>query len=198
METKPSVSYFILNILLLFSGIAFIFVVFGLYGLGFVLEFMALLIFLFSASFGMLSAYQNKTWGWMIVAATLVVLLLDTLLVVLLQGSFKTPHIVVIIASVIGIIISVFNVISTMPIPDQKSIDKKIYYEQQTNKIDAQKAQEPKPEQATAKFVASKNARKFHSSECDWAKRISNENKILFATKEEAQSKGFEPDKCIV
>ena len=47
------------------------------------------------------------------------------------------------------------------------------------------------------KFVASKKANKFHVAKCDWAKRISKANQILFNSEEEAKSQGFEADRCV-
>jgi len=47
------------------------------------------------------------------------------------------------------------------------------------------------------KFVASKKANKFHSPKCDWASRISKENRVWLNSKEEARAKGFEADKCV-
>jgi hypothetical protein len=42
-------------------------------------------------------------------------------------------------------------------------------------------------------FVASKNGTKYHFPWCAGAKQISAENKIFFATKEEAKNAGFSP-----
>ena len=42
-------------------------------------------------------------------------------------------------------------------------------------------------------FVASKNGKKYHYVWCDSASSIKDENKIFFATKEEAQAAGYEP-----
>ena len=42
-------------------------------------------------------------------------------------------------------------------------------------------------------FVASKNGKKYHYVWCDSASGIKDENKIFFATKEEAQDAGYEP-----
>lgn len=42
-------------------------------------------------------------------------------------------------------------------------------------------------------YVASKKSDKYHLPWCSGAKRIAEENKIWFATKEEAEKAGFEP-----
>lgn len=42
-------------------------------------------------------------------------------------------------------------------------------------------------------YLASKNGTKFYLPECSGAKRIKEENKIWFYTKEEAMAAGFGP-----
>lgn len=45
-------------------------------------------------------------------------------------------------------------------------------------------------------FVASKNSTKYHLSDCKNAQKISQENRVCFASKEEAAKQGYEPAKC--
>lgn len=47
-------------------------------------------------------------------------------------------------------------------------------------------------------FVASKNSNKYHLATCQWALRIKPENKICFASAEEAQQKGYQGAKCCI
>lgn len=47
--------------------------------------------------------------------------------------------------------------------------------------------------EATGKYVASKKGSKYHLPTCSGAKSMSPENKIWFATKEEAEAAGFTP-----
>ena len=55
----------------------------------------------------------------------------------------------------------------------------------------------PNPPQNCA-FVGSKNSNKYHLPSCQWAKRIKPENITCFKDKNEAESKGYLPDKnCI-
>jgi len=42
-------------------------------------------------------------------------------------------------------------------------------------------------------FVGSKNSNKYHLSTCSVAKRIKQENRVCFATKEEAEKRGYVP-----
>ncbi len=47
-------------------------------------------------------------------------------------------------------------------------------------------------------FVGSKNSNKYHLPTCRYAKSINPENRVCFSSLEEAQSKGYVPDKnCI-
>jgi len=47
-------------------------------------------------------------------------------------------------------------------------------------------------------FVASKNSTKFHLATCRYVKSIKPENRVCFSSQDEAQSKGYVPDKnCI-
>lgn len=46
------------------------------------------------------------------------------------------------------------------------------------------------------KYVASKNASKFHIPKCVWANNINKENQVWFDSKEEAVAKGFSEHKC--
>jgi phosphatidylserine/phosphatidylglycerophosphate/cardiolipin synthase-like enzyme len=45
------------------------------------------------------------------------------------------------------------------------------------------------------RYVASKNSTVFHTPDCKWAKRIKEENKIWFKTREETLKQGYTPCK---
>jgi hypothetical protein len=49
------------------------------------------------------------------------------------------------------------------------------------------------PEATSAGYVASKNGTKYHLPGCSGAKNIAEENKVFFATKEEAEAAGYQP-----
>lgn len=46
---------------------------------------------------------------------------------------------------------------------------------------------------STGTYVASKSGTKYHLPSCSGAKRIKEENKVWFATKEQAAAAGYEP-----
>lgn len=47
-------------------------------------------------------------------------------------------------------------------------------------------------------FMGSKNSDKYHLPTCRWAKQIKPENQVCFSSAEDAQSKGYQPDKNCV
>ena len=49
----------------------------------------------------------------------------------------------------------------------------------------------------TEMFVASKNSKIYHSSDCQYAKRIKDENKIWFKSAKEAEEMGYESHSCV-
>ncbi len=49
----------------------------------------------------------------------------------------------------------------------------------------------------TGMFVASKNSKVYHSSNCQYVKRIKDENKIWFKSAKEAEKMGYEPHSCV-
>ena len=49
----------------------------------------------------------------------------------------------------------------------------------------------------TGMFVASKNSKIYHLPDCQYVKRIKEENKIFFKSVEEAREKGFSPHSCV-
>ncbi len=48
-------------------------------------------------------------------------------------------------------------------------------------------------EKQNCAFVASKNSNKYHLPSCRWAERIKKENQICFSSREEAESRGYQP-----
>ena len=49
----------------------------------------------------------------------------------------------------------------------------------------------------TGMFVASKNSKIYHSPDCQYVKRIKEENKIFFKSAGEARERGFSPHSCV-
>ena len=49
------------------------------------------------------------------------------------------------------------------------------------------------PAATTGKYVGSKNGTKYHIPYCPGAKQMKEENKVWFASKEEAASRGYSP-----
>lgn len=219
---KSSASFLAMNFILLFSVIAFILIVFDLRGIPFVLELGILLIFMLLLAFSMFIIYHNKKWGWTVLGATLVLLLLDLFFIFVFTGAFGTAHTVASFLSVAGLIIALLNMReSPQEYGGGEESDKaKEYYpyidkmepEEETKaeikqelkkEIKEELKEGQKKEEyvaktfAPGKFVASKKAGKFHSPKCDWAKKIDKANRIWFHSEQEAKAQGFEADKCV-
>ena len=192
---RPSISFFAMLLILLFAVIGFIVIVFDLNGLTFVFELGILLVFMFFLAFAMYVIYRGKSSGWGIIAGVLVLLLLDVFAIFLLASRLGIAHITTVLFSVIGLIAAFANIARTGKEHGEEPEDRPKYYYPYIDKI------EPKEETKSeikvektfipGKYIASKNANKFHSPKCDWAAKISKPNQIWFNSKEEAQTKGF-------
>ncbi len=201
---KPSISFFAINFVMLFAVIGFILAVFDLHRFAFVLELGILLILMSVLAFAMFAIYNNKKWGWTILAAALILLLLDAFFIFLLTGIFETTHMTIVFFSAIGLAIALFNLKSgAQEYGESEEIghrEERGYYPY-IDKIEPEELQkeEPKIEKTftPGKFIASKKANKFHSPKCDWARKISKSNQVWFNSGEEAKAKGFEADKCV-
>lgn len=206
---KLSPSFFTINLVLLLVTLSLIFIVFDLNGLVFVFELLVLVVFIFLLTLGMLAVYHNKPYGWTILGATLILLLVNTIFISLLKNLFATAHLTVVIFSVVGLIIVLINLLLSKGKSYQEAETNEEYekineYYQNIDKT------EPKEETTTkigqpniekiftpGKFIASKKANKFHAAKCDWAKRINKSNQLWFNSKEEAIGNGFEADRCV-
>jgi len=58
--------------------------------------------------------------------------------------------------------------------------------------------QQPNTENQKCAYVASKNSDKYHLPTCQFAQKIKPENKVCFSSKEEAESRGYQPAKCCI
>ena len=198
---KPGISFFAMDAILLFAVIGFIFTVFDLHGLAFIFELGLLLVFMFFLAFAMFFVYHNKSGSWGIISAVLVLMLFDVFVIFLLTRKFGIAYISTLVFAIAGLVVALLNIISAPKKETEEAeiqYDKAKYYYPSTDKIEA-KPSEPAVEKTftPGKYVASRKANKFHSPKCDWALRISKENQVWFDSKEEAQSKGLEADKCV-
>ena len=102
-------SFLLMNLILFFTVMGFILVVFSLNSLEFGLEFVGLLAFMFLFAFGMFFAYHGKKFGWTMIAVTLFVLLLDTVLLMAFSRSFGVNHIITVFFSLAGLAVAFLN-----------------------------------------------------------------------------------------
>jgi len=199
---RPSVSFFAMNFILLFIVVSFILIVFDLHRFAFVFELGMALVFIFFLAFSTFAVYNGKKWGWTITGVTLVLLMVNALFISFVAKTFGTENITIIFFSVIGVLIALFN-LRTAEETDGSEIEDyektKDYYPYIDKMEPAHEKEEPKIEKAftPGKFIASKKANKFHSPKCDWAKRISSQNRLWFNSREEAEAQGLEADQCV-
>lgn len=189
-----------MDFVLLFVVISFILIVFDLHRFAFVFELGILLIFMFILAFSMFVIYNNKKWGWTILGATLILLLVNTFFILLLTKTFETAHMTTIVFSVVGLVVALFN----LKEGTQESVSeieegygKVMDYYPYIDKMEPKEGSAIEKIFTPGKFVASKKANKFHIPKCDWAKRIDKANQIWFNSEQEAKSQGFEADRCV-
>jgi hypothetical protein len=200
---KPSLSFFVMNFILLFAVISFILIVFDLHRFAFVFELMLLLVFISLFAFAMFIIYHNKKWGWTLLGAALILLLVNTFFIFLLTRRFETTHLTTVLFSLAGLVITFINLKSVPKEPESlvEEFEKTKDYYPYIDKMEPElkEIHEPKIEKTftPGKFIASKKANKFHIAKCDWAKRISKENQLWFNSEDEAKAQGFEADKCV-
>lgn len=196
---KPSISFIAMNFILLFAVIGFILIVFDLQGYAFVFELGILLIFMFFLTLAMFVIYHNKNWGWILLGATLILILINTLFIIFIKDVFEIFHITIMFFSVLGLVVTLINVRIPSQEVEEGEFGKVEGYYHSIDKIKPKEPAEPKVEKTftPGKYIASKKANKFHLPKCDWALKISKVNRMWFNSEEEAKAKGFEADKCV-
>jgi len=200
---RPSLSFFAMVFILLFALIGFIFVVFDLRGLTFIFELGVLLTFMFLLTFAMFFVFSNKRGSWGIIAIVLLLLLFNVFVIFLLTKKFTLAYVTSTLFALVGMVVAALNYSRKREVYTEVE-EKGKYYHTYIDKMEPKEAKaEAKAEAkvqktfSPGKYVASKKANKFHSPKCDWAHRIDKANRVWFNSKEEAKSKGFEPDKCV-
>lgn len=195
-----STSFFAMNFILLFAAISLVFAVFDLHRLAFVFELAVLLATIFFFVFAMFSVYHGRRWGWTLLAAILALLMLNTLFIYLLTKTFDTPHMTIVIFSAAGLAISLVNLkAGAKPEIQMQDNEKAKDYYPYIDKMEPEEIKQESIEKTftPGKFIASRNANKFHAAKCDWAKRISKPNQLWFNSRGEAEAKGFQADTCV-
>lgn len=197
---KLNISFFAINFILLFAIIGFILVAFELHRFAFVFELMLLLIFIFVFIFAMFAIYHNKKWGWTILGATLILLLVNLFFIFLFTGVFETAHLTALIFSVTGLAVTLLNLRTAKEHEaNEEEYGKAKDYYPYIDKMEPGKVDEQNISKTftPGKYIASKKANKYHIAKCDWAKKISKENQLWFDSEEDAKAQGFEADVCV-
>jgi len=206
-------SFFVMSFVLLFAVLGFIFVTFDLSGLSFVFGLAILLAFMFFLAFAMFFMYSDKQGSYGVIGGVLILMVLNVLVIFILTGRFGLSHITTLFFSILGMMIVLANVVSQRKGSPQvqkaaPEEGEKYYYPysdkiepvEATGAVKVKMAEMPASVEKTfvpGKYVASRKANKFHIAKCDWAARISRENQVWFNSREDAQARGFEADRCV-
>lgn len=198
MERLDNISFLAMIFILLFAVIGFILVVFDLHRFAFVFELMLLLVFILILTFAMIAVYNNKKWGWTIIAAALVLLLVNLFFIFILTGAFDTPHLTALFFSLAGLAVALVSLKTSGNYETGEHEKTKDYYPF----IDKMEPVHKNEEHISktfipGKYIASKKSNKYHVAKCDWAKKISAENQLWFNSEDDAKAQGFVADECI-
>ena len=102
-------SLLLMNVLLTFSMIGFIFVVFGLTQFAFAFELLVLLVFISLFSFGMYNAYHGRRAGWVLIAAMLLTVIADVIFIAGASSTLRISHVSTLFFSVLALAIALIN-----------------------------------------------------------------------------------------
>ncbi len=197
---KPSMSFFAMDFVLLFAVISFIITIFDLSGFMFVTQIFLLLAFIFLLVFGMYMVYNNKRSGWALLSLTLLFLLLDASFILLMAGKSGAALLSAILFSTAGFVMALLNMVMGAQPYEGKTEEHENGKEYYPSADETKPEEEPKIEKTftPGKYIASSKSNKFHVAKCDWAKRVSKENQLWFDSREDAESKGFQADRCVI
>jgi hypothetical protein len=102
---------------------------------------------------------------------------------------------VTLLLNAVGFVIGMVSIKGSMTEEEKEEIiEKKI--EPKIKKMQ-ENIENVKTEFYPGRFIASKTGSVYHSSKCDWAKKISNKNQIWFQDKEEAKKAGYKEHNCL-
>lgn len=204
---------------LFFSGLLLVLLLFGLirivYSSGgkmFILELFGLLVLLLLSIIG-LGGY-GKPWGERVVFFVFLLYLLNLVLIWLVT---KELVVVLMVLALTGFILSVpFGSrhkkesgeslhSQVFEEPKQPPPQPKAVHSAQPKTVQSavpmslapSKAEKPAAKFVPGKYVASKSSNTYHEPKCDWAKKIKEERRIWFASKEEAWEKGYKAHGCV-
>ena len=90
---KRIANLFLIDVLLIFSTIGFIFVVFDLTQFAFAFELVVLLVFICLFAFGMYNAYHGRRSGWILIAALLLAVIIDVVFVSAVSTNLGLSHV---------------------------------------------------------------------------------------------------------
>jgi hypothetical protein len=172
-------SFFILDIILLFVFIGLTLMIFNLKRIPFIGELFIVITLLFLAFIALMGVYNNNNWAYALLSWVFAAVLVDLLLIYYLKRNLSDTFIVTTALSALGFVITVASI-------KKKEVKEEVIEEEDVVKT------EFKP----GKFIASKTGKSYHSPKCDWAKKIKNKNKVWFDDEKEAK-KSYKAHSCL-
>ena len=159
---KRIASLFLMDILLVFSTIGFIFVVFDLTQFAFAFELVVLLVFISLFAFGMFNAYHERRSGWILIAAMLLAVIIDVVFIAAVSTNLGLSHIFTLFFSVMALAIALINLRGEHPKEEKIEHVSGPYYNKSS--AEPEKKENPKKTFEPGKYVASKKANKNHTA----------------------------------
>lgn len=170
------VKFLFLDILLLIVIIGLVKITFDLHKYLFIAEFLFLVLVILAALISMVLVYNDIDFGWNIISVMMVLILLDLLVLYMI----RKPKFILLwptaLLSFLGFLLSLVFIKTGNEVSPEES---------------------KMPINKKGNFVASSMGKKYHNPNCDWAKKIKNNNAVWFDTKESAEKKGYKADNCV-
>ena len=102
---RSRINFIVMDFILLFVAVGFIFAVFDLSGPTFVFQLVVMLLFLLLMVISMAGIYHGSSRGWAALGAILILTIVDIFFIFLILNSFRTSHLITIFFSILGLIV---------------------------------------------------------------------------------------------
>ena len=116
-------SFLVMNIILAFSLVSFIYVVFSFTGFVFTVELFLLLIILVLLTLGMYNILRERRWGWTTITVVLIIMIIDIALIFLASKTITRPFAIAFLFAFIGFIVAFLNISADLKPSDRPYIE---------------------------------------------------------------------------
>ena len=127
-------SFLVMNIILAFALVSFIYVVFSFTGFAFTVEFFLLLVILLLLAIGMYNILRERRWGWTTITIVLIIMIIDISIIFLASHTISKSFATAFLFAFLGFIVAFLNIKGDLSTPERDDIDEKYeklgkYYE---------------------------------------------------------------------